>query len=117
MPITATRCRVSRAFFRACSEAEQLTMRYLHALLAGVALCAILLPAPSCASQSVKKLETPAFSSVPELKNGYNLLYEQKFPEARAIFEEWAEKNPTEPFGQVSIGFFSAHSSKIARAS
>jgi len=78
-------------------------MRYLHALLAGVALCAIFLPAPSCGSQSAKKLETPAFSSVPELKNGYNLLYEQKFPEARAIFEEWAEKNPTEPFGQVSI--------------
>src|SRR5260370_14664154 len=78
-------------------------MRYLHALLAGVALCAIFLPAPSCGSQSIKRLETPAFSSVPELKNGYNLLYEQKFPEARAIFEEWAAKNRAEPFGQVSI--------------
>ena len=78
-------------------------MRYLHALLAGVALGAIFLPAPSCGSQSAEKLETPAFSSVPELKNGYNLLYEQKFPEAREIFEEWAAKNPTEPFGQVSI--------------
>jgi hypothetical protein len=78
-------------------------MRYLHALLAGVTLGAIFLPAPSCGAQSVKQLETPAFSSVPELKNGYRLLYEQKFPEARAIFEEWAAKNPAEPFGQVSI--------------
>src|ERR1700756_5010907 len=78
-------------------------MRYLHALLAGVALGSIFLPAPCCGGQSVKQLATPAFSSIPELKNGYQLLYEQKFPEARAIFEEWAEKNPTEPFGQVSI--------------
>src|SRR6266851_4896293 len=78
-------------------------MRYFHALLASVALGAILLPAPSCGGQSINKLETPAFSSVPELKDGYRLLYEQKFPEARVIFEEWAAKNPTEPFGQVSI--------------
>ncbi len=78
-------------------------MRYLHALLAGITLGAILFPAPVCAGQSAGNLKTPAFSSVPELKNGYNLLYEQKFPEARAVFVEWAEKNPTEPFGQVSI--------------
>src|ERR1700739_3480583 len=45
----------------------------------------------------------PAFSSVPELEEGYHLLYEQKFPEAREIFQKWAEQNPTEPFGQVSI--------------
>jgi len=78
-------------------------MRYLHALLAGITLGAILFPAPACAGQSVGIITGPAFSSVPELKNGYNLLYEQKFPEARAIFEEWAAKNPAEPFGQVSI--------------
>jgi hypothetical protein len=45
----------------------------------------------------------PAFSSVPELEEGYHLLYEQKFPEAREVFQKWAEQNPTEPFGQVSI--------------
>jgi hypothetical protein len=78
-------------------------MRYLHVLLAGVVLGAILLPVPSFGRQSVNQLATPAFSSVPELKNGFQLLYEQKFPEARAIFEEWAVKNPTEPFGQVAI--------------
>lgn len=78
-------------------------MRYLQVLLSGITLGAIFLPAPSGAGQTVGNLTTPAFSSVPELKNGYQLLYEQKFPEARVIFEEWAAKNPTEPFGQVSI--------------
>jgi hypothetical protein len=78
-------------------------MRYLRALLAGVTLVALFLSAPPCKGQSVSQLGTPAFSSVPELKNGYQLLYEQKFPEARAIFVEWAAKHPTEPFGQVSI--------------
>jgi hypothetical protein len=45
----------------------------------------------------------PAFSSVPELEQGYRLLYEQKFPEARAVFEKWAAEHRDEPFGQVSI--------------
>jgi tetratricopeptide (TPR) repeat protein len=45
----------------------------------------------------------PAFSSDPELEKGYNLLYEQKFPEARDVFEKWSEQNPSEPFGQVSL--------------
>ena len=78
-------------------------MRDFNALLAGVALGALFFFAPACSSQSTSQLATPAFSSVPELKNGYQLLYQQKFPEARVVFEEWAAKNPTEPFGQVSI--------------
>ena len=78
-------------------------MRNLNAVLAGVALGALFFSTPICSGQSANQLGTPAFSSVPELKAGYQLLYEQKFPEARAIFEEWAAKNPTEPFGQVSI--------------
>src|SRR6201998_2800153 len=45
----------------------------------------------------------PAFSSVPELEEGYHLLYEQKFSEAREVFQKWAEQNPTETFGQVSL--------------
>jgi hypothetical protein len=45
----------------------------------------------------------PAFSSVPELEQGYRLLYEQQFPEARVLFEKWAEQHPDEPFGQVSL--------------
>lgn len=45
----------------------------------------------------------PALSSVPELEQGYRLLYEQKFPEAREVFQKWADQNPNEPFGQVSL--------------
>ena len=78
-------------------------MRNLNAVLAGVTLGALFFTAPACSGQAATQMATPAFSSVPELKNGYQLLYEQKFPEARVIFEEWAAKNPTEPFGQVSI--------------
>jgi len=78
-------------------------MRNLNVVLAGLALGALLFSSPDCNGQSVSQLATPAFSSVPELKNGYQLLYVQKFPEARAVFVEWAAKNPTEPFGQISI--------------
>jgi hypothetical protein len=45
----------------------------------------------------------PAFTSVPELEQGYHLLYEQKFPQARTVFQQWADLHPTEPFGQVSL--------------
>ena len=46
----------------------------------------------------------PAFSSIPELEQGYRLLYMQKFPEARDIFQKWAADNPEEPFGQRRPG-------------
>lgn len=45
----------------------------------------------------------PAFTSIPELENGYHLLYQQKFSEAREIFQNWASQHPSEPFGQVSL--------------
>jgi tetratricopeptide (TPR) repeat protein len=45
----------------------------------------------------------PAFTSIPELEQGYSLLYRQQFPQAREVFQKWAEDNPTEPFGQVSL--------------
>lgn len=45
----------------------------------------------------------PGLSSVPELEQGYKLLYEQKFADARVVFEKWATANPDEPFGQVSL--------------
>jgi len=46
---------------------------------------------------------TPAFTSVPELEQGFRLLYEQKFSDARIVFQKWVDQNPTEPFGQVAI--------------
>ena len=45
----------------------------------------------------------PAVSANAELEKGYRLLYEQQFQPARDIFEAWADQNPEEPFGQVSI--------------
>jgi hypothetical protein len=45
----------------------------------------------------------PAFSSDPDLERGYRLLYEQQFGPARETFQSWADRNPDEPFGQVSI--------------
>lgn len=46
---------------------------------------------------------TPGLSQVPELEEGYKLLYEQKFAVAREIFQKWASANPDQPFGQVSL--------------
>ena len=46
---------------------------------------------------------SPAFSSVPDLENGFRLLYEQKFSDARVVFQKWVDQNPTEPFGQVAM--------------
>jgi hypothetical protein len=54
-------------------------------------------PAPDAATP------TPAFTLVPELSSGFRLLYIQKFPEARAQFEEWENQRPDEPFGQAAI--------------
>lgn len=77
-------------------------MRSFSALLVLGALSIFLSPAPS-PCQSEAKINSPAFSSDPDLKAGFDMLYEQKFPEARKVFEEWAAKNPKEPFGQVAI--------------
>jgi len=46
---------------------------------------------------------SPAFSSVPELDEGFRLLYEQKFSDARVVFQTWVDQNPSQPFGQVAI--------------
>jgi hypothetical protein len=46
---------------------------------------------------------TPAFHIVPELMDGFNLLYQQKFTEAREAFSGWQSRNPEEPFGEVAV--------------
>ncbi len=52
---------------------------------------------------SLAQTDTPGLSEVPELQGGYQLLYEQKFSDARQVFEKWAAANPAQPFGQVSL--------------
>jgi tetratricopeptide (TPR) repeat protein len=74
---------------------------FLQILLATLIACIICLPAAAAAT-AVQSMG-PAFSEDPTLEQGYHLLYQQKFPEAREVFEKWIEQNPTEPFGQVSL--------------
>ena len=45
----------------------------------------------------------PAFTPIPELTSGFELLYTQKFPEAREKFMDWESQHPQEPFGDVAI--------------
>ena len=71
-------------------------------VLSYVLLASLLAAALYCKS-APDQATGPAFTSVPELENGYRLLYQQKFAEARQVFQEWAAQHPTEPFGQVSL--------------
>jgi hypothetical protein len=43
-----------------------------------------------------------AFTEVPELKEGFRLLYVQKYPEARKEFSSWTSEHPGDPFGFVA---------------
>lgn len=61
----------------------------------------LLLPAPGVPAAADGA--SPAFTTVPELADGFHLLYAQKFPEAREKFGDWNSQNPEEPFGQVAV--------------
>jgi hypothetical protein len=45
----------------------------------------------------------PAFTSIPELTSGFQLLYAQQFAEAREKFTIWESEHPDQPFGQVAV--------------
>src|ERR1700732_1281319 len=45
----------------------------------------------------------PAFTPIPELTSGFQLLYTQQFPEAAEKFTTWESEHPQEPFGEVAI--------------
>lgn len=70
-----------------------------HVTLPAILFLALAQPAFAAAAP----LDGPAFTKVPELERGYHLLYEQRFPEGRAVFEQWAALHPEEPFGEVSV--------------
>ena len=63
----------------------------------------LLLLSPLAASAKTPPAESPAFATVPELRTGFDLLYEQKFTEAREVFAAWESRNPEEPLGHVSV--------------
>jgi hypothetical protein len=54
-------------------------------------------------SQQAPASESPSFTTVPELRAGFDLLYEQKFSEAREAFAKWVSVHPQEPFGQAAV--------------
>jgi len=66
-----------------------------------VALFILLVPFSSRA-RSVPDGSDSAFTEVPELKEGFRLLYVQKYPEAREKFSAWTSEHPDDPFGFVA---------------
>jgi hypothetical protein len=66
------------------------------------ALLLLLSPA-NCFARETPDVASPAFTTVPELSAGFDLLYEQKFAEAREAFGNWESRNPDQPFGQVAV--------------
>jgi len=67
-----------------------------------VALLLLLSPIVAFA-HDIASVESPAFATVPELSAGFDLLYEQKFAEAREVFASWESRNPKQPFGEVAV--------------
>jgi hypothetical protein len=61
-------------------------------------------PAAITAATTSAPPATPSFYPVPELMSGFNLLYQQKFTEARETFSDWQSHNPQEPLGEVAVG-------------
>ena len=70
--------------------------------IASLALFVLLAPSFSCA-QAAQDGSDSAFTEVPELKEGFRLLYVQKYPEAREKFSAWTSEHPDDPFGFVAM--------------
>lgn len=66
-----------------------------------LSLFTLLAPAAARPQTSMES-NAAAFKEVPELMDGFRLLYEQKFPEGREKFAEWTVQNPDDPFGYVA---------------
>jgi len=66
------------------------------------ALLLVLSPFASLARE-IPGADSPAFTPVPELRAGFDLLYEQKFGEAREAFTSWQSRHPDQPFAEVAM--------------
>lgn len=66
-------------------------------------LALFVLLAPTLTSaQTAADGSDSAFTEVPELKEGFRLLYVQKYPDAREKFSAWTSEHPSDPFGFVA---------------
>src|ERR1700676_3294207 len=54
-------------------------------------------------AQEAPDNDSPAFTTVPELSAGFDLLYNQKFDEARQAFVNWESLNLGDPFGEAAV--------------
>jgi hypothetical protein len=54
-------------------------------------------------AREVPDRDSPAFTTEPELSTGFDLLYEQRFTQARETFANWESRNPEEPFGEAAV--------------
>jgi hypothetical protein len=75
-------------------------LRHFHFL----ALLLLLSPFAAFAREApTPDIPSPSFTTVPELSAGFDLLYQQKFAEARQSFADWESRNPQQPFGEVAV--------------
>ena len=82
------------------SNIEMLRHRHFLALLL---LMSVLLSPIAGLAHEVPNLASPSFTTDPELSAGFDLLYQQKFAEAREAFANWESRNPEQPFGEVAV--------------
>ena len=68
-----------------------------------LAVLALVVLAPASARAGVTNEQSPSFSTVPELAEGFHLLYAQQFPEARQIFQTWESAHADQPFGEIAL--------------
>jgi hypothetical protein len=74
-------------------------LRAVHSL----AFFLLLVPAAATCGTAADDDPGPAFTTVPELSEGFHLLYQQNFSEGRHVFENWESDHRNEPFGQVAL--------------
>ncbi len=67
-----------------------------------IALSLLLSPVTGVAG-GTPDVHSSAFTAVPELTAGFDLLYEQRFAEAREALASWESRNPEDPFGEVAV--------------
>src|SRR5882762_11057613 len=67
-----------------------------------LALLLLLSPIAGLAREA-PDIPSPSFTTVPELSAGFDLLYQQRFAEARESFADWESRNPQQPFGEVAV--------------
>jgi len=78
-------------------------MRKLLSLVALVLFATAAVTMARAADEPSRPAASTGLSQVPELSDGFTLLYTQHFPEARATFSEWADVHPAEPFPQAAL--------------